>query len=132
MDRVYYHYELWEDYQNGMYNEVKEGRDERIQKAIYILGDESRCIEAMRMVTNEWKIATLQNLTNESCNRRAWLGQTCCNIQCGVKEDETRQAWGLLSEEQRKKANHCADVVIKEWENEYMKTLPNYQLSWFE
>lgn len=132
MDRVYYHYEMWEDYQNRMYDEVKDGRDERVSRAVEILGDKQSCISAMRKVVSMWKYATEQNLTNESCNRRAWLGQACCNIVAGVKEDETRQAWGELTEQQRQMANHCADIVIQEWEKEYAKTLPFYQISLFD
>ena len=94
MKQVFYHYELWEDFQNGMYDEVKEGRKERIQKAIYLLTNESLCYEFMQKVTNEWIHATEQTLTNPSVNHQAFLGQTACNMYAGIKEDETREAWG--------------------------------------
>ena len=93
MIKKYYPYTEWEDYKNGMYDEIKEGRKQRIQLAIMCLGNFLNCYNSMKRVTSEWIIATEQNLTNEQYNRRAWLGQTACNIEYGVKEDETREAW---------------------------------------
>lgn len=48
MKRVYYHYTQWEDFQSGMYNEVKEGREERIQKAIELLTNDELCYKYMK------------------------------------------------------------------------------------
>lgn len=127
MKRIFHHYEKWEDYQNRMYDELKDKRNERIQLALKCLGNKENCFDAMRMVINNWEIACEQNLTNENSNRKAWLGQAACNIFYGVKEDETRQAWGLLEREQRYMANKIADIVIAEWEKRFLPTQENYQ-----
>ena len=115
MDRIWHHYELWEDYHNGMYNESRDGRPERVQRAAEILGDPVVCERAMRQVVETWPKATEFNLSNAEINRRAWLGQACCSCYAGIHEDEVREAWGLLTNEQRVRANIIATVVIKEW-----------------
>ena len=50
MHRIYHHYEKWEDYQNRMYDEIKDGRKERVLLAIECLGNKEKCYNAMKMV----------------------------------------------------------------------------------
>ena len=123
MQRVWYHYEKWEDFQNGMYDEEKEGRQERVEKAVYILTNEDLLYQMMSAVTREWKYATEQQLTNTRANPQSFLGQTACSYCAGIHEDETREAWGKLTPEQRYKANAIADRVYKEWRERYEKAL---------
>lgn len=115
--RKFHHYEKWEDYQSGMYDELKDGRDCRINLAVSLLSNPTLCERFMREVVKRWKNASEQVLTNVSINRRAWLGQSACCLYAGVKEDETRAAWGQLTNEQRKTANEIAEKVIKDYEN---------------
>ena len=131
MQRIFYHFSLWEDYHNGMYDECKYGRQERVQKAVEILGTPKICRKAMQRVVDEWTIATEYNLSNAGINRKAWLGQACCSIYANVHEDETREAWGLLTNEQRKQANIIAYQIIKKWIDEYEKKHSN-QISLFD
>lgn len=119
MTRIWHHFDLWEDYHHGMYDEDREGRRERVLRAAEILGDPILCERAMRMVVADWRYASEFNLSNAEINRRAWLGQAACSIYGGVHEDETREAWGLLTNEQRVQANNIATVVIKEWLREH-------------
>lgn len=130
MIQKFYHYTKWEDFQNGMYDEMKEGRSERVKKAVKLLSDTQELYKQMARVTTEWKFATEQNLTNNSINHQAFLGQTACSIWQGIKEDETREAWGYLTNEQRYRANRVADKVFDEWQNRYRReTEGHYQLS---
>lgn len=132
MKQIFYHYTLWEDYKNGMYDEIKEGRNKRIEKAISLLTNLELLYKNMKKVTLEWKYATEQNLSNPITNHQAFLGQAACNIWAGVKEDETREAWGRLTNEQRYRANKVADKVYYEWKRRYEKDKPNFQLSLFD
>lgn len=133
MKQIFYHYTLWEDYKNGMYDEIKDGRKDRVKQAVILLSDTAKLYEQMSRVTHEWKYATEQNLSNNSINHQAFLGQTACNIWRGIKEDETREAWGHLTCEQRYKANRVADQVYKEWYEQYEKEHGScYQLSLFD
>lgn len=130
MKPVYHHYEKWEDYQNGMYNEVKEGRKERVLKAKELLCDTDKLYIYMKRVSQEWKHACEQTFT-QNYNHQAFLGQCACNIYADIKEDETREAWGLLANEQRYKANSVADRVFEEWKRKYEEDKPNFQTSLF-
>lgn len=132
MKQVFYHYTVWEDFKNGMYNEQKEGRKERVKMAVKILSDTELLYKCMKRVTTEWTHATEQVLTNPIINHKAFLGQAACNIHAGIKEDETREAWGYLTNEQRRAANKVADKVDNEWKKEYMKNKVGYQFSIFE
>jgi len=115
MERIFSHYTEWEDYQNGMYNEDKENRSERIKDVAKVLGDPVVCREQMMAVVEKWKKATEYNLSNSSMNRIAWLGQSACCIYSGVHEDETREGWWKLTEEQRMEANNIAREIITKW-----------------
>ena len=133
MKQRYYHYTTWEDFKHGMYDEDKENRHERVQKAVELLTDLENLYEQMTRVTIQWKYATEQNLTNANINHQAFLGQTACSIWAGVHEDETREAWGVLTCEQRYKANRVADRVFKEWQARFEKeNETQYQLSFME
>lgn len=132
MKQVYYHYTEWEDFQNGMYDEVKEGRQSRVHKAVELLSNPDMLYVQMSRVTREWTKCTEQNFTNASINHQAFLGQTACNIWAGIKEDETREAWGLLTNDQRHKANAVADRVYYEWERRYLRDQDGYQYSFFD
>lgn len=115
MERIFHHYNKWEDYHAGMYDECKEGREERVKQAAEILGTPQICREAMQMVIAQWEKATEYNLSNEQINRKAWLGQAACCCYAGIHEDETREAWGIMTEAQRVEANRIAAGIIKRW-----------------
>ena len=139
MKRVFYHYTLWEDFKSGMYNppcrdsvEASAASKERIEKAAKCLSDEKLCRANMQKVVATWTIATEQVLTNLEQNRRAWLGWCACFMYGGCHDEETRAAWGLMTEQNRIRANKIADEVIKEWEREYEKRFPNFQYSMFD
>ena len=115
MNRIFHHYSLWEDYHAGMYDESKDGRAERVLEAVHILGTPDICKQAMEKVIAEWTIATEYNLSNAEINRKAWLGQAACSCYAGIHEDETREAWGIMTEAQRIEANRIAARIIKIW-----------------
>lgn len=115
MERIFHHYNKWEDFHAGMYAESREGRKERVKQAANILGTPSICKKAMEKVISEWQIATEYNLSNAEINRKAWLGQAACSCYAGIHEDETREAWGIMTEPQRIEANRIAASIIRKW-----------------
>ena len=136
IEQVFYRYEMWEDFQSGMYNppsvsSINTGvsSEKRIEKAIECLSNEKLCREYMKKVVTEWSIATKQVLTNPDSNGRAWLGQCACFMYGGCHDEETRKAWVMLKPEYQKTANKIADNVIYEWLQEYSKSCPNYQIT---
>ena len=133
MKQKFYPYTMWEDFQHGMYDEVKEGRAERVRFAYELLSFPEELYSYMQRVSREWKYACEQTFTNPSINHQAFLGQSACNLYAGCKEDETREAWGLLTNEQRYEANKVADRVYNEWKYKYEReNESSYQLSLWE
>jgi hypothetical protein len=133
IEQVFYRYELWEDFQSGMYNPTSATTEQSgIEKAVECLSNETKCRESMKRVVVEWQIATAQVLTNPESNGRAWLGQCACFMFGGCHDEETRKAWVLLNPEQQKVANGIADEIIFAWLSEYSKRCPNYQTSLFD
>lgn len=130
IEQVFYRYELWEDFQSGMYNPRNELY--AIEKAIECLSNQDVCKTYMEKVVSEWNIATAQVLTNPESSGRAWLGQCACFMYAGCRDEETRKAWVLLTQQQQRDANRIADQVIYGWLSEYAKKCPNYQMTFFE
>lgn len=119
MKQVFHPYQTWEGFKSGMYEPNKIGRADRVMKARKLLSSPQLLKREMTRVTTEWPIETEHVLTDLSISHRAWLGQSACNIYAGVKEDETREAWGYLSNKQRKEANDVADIVDRQWRESY-------------
>ncbi len=112
IQKYYTHYLNWEDWQNGMYRDI-ENKQYYIHKAIECLRNP---YEAMLKVTKEWRYSSKENLSDLTSNRKSWLGQAACCYQFKVPEHITREAWGLLTKEERINANRIAQIVINKWE----------------
>lgn len=111
----------WEDYINGMFDVPNLEDEEKIEieNSITMLSDTTMFDETCKLVLFNWVISSKVNLTNVSCNRRAWLGQAACSYKFNSCETSTRFSWGLLTENQRIEANAVADKWIRIFENNY-------------
>lgn len=114
-----------------MYEPCKEGREKRVKVARWLLSNPISLRESMQRVTKEWTHETEHVLSDPAISHRAWLGQSACNIYCGAREDETREAWGLLTDHERREANRQADEVDKQW-RELKDGTKQHQLSLFD
>jgi hypothetical protein len=116
MKRKFHHYEKWEDFKNGMYENMQ-GRDRRIMlnRAITFMGNAELFGEFMMKVISEWPVSCEQNLTDKNTNNQPWIGQAACCMAIKCPEDVTREAWGFLSKQQQLEANEKADLAIKAW-----------------
>lgn len=120
MDRIYHPYYEWEDYLNGMYNlPDKKEENKLISLSIEVLTNTDLFLDICKEVLNNWKIASLVNMTNKQCNRKAWLGQASCSLKYNVPEICTRIAWGELSNSERFEADQVADKIINSFEVNY-------------
>ena len=135
----FYRYELWEDFQSGMYNppsarstDTGVTSEQCIDRAIECLSNEVLCRKYMEKVVDEWEISTQEVLTNPESNGRSWLGQCACFMYGGCHDEETRKAWVRLDPATQKQANRIADQVIRKWLLGYSKRCPNHQLSLFD
>lgn len=115
-------YTVWEDYLNGMYDPYDIGNEEQfVTYAAEVLVNKSLFKKTCLELLEAWPISSKVNLTNQSCNRRAWLGQAACSFKYKVPEICTRMAWSRLTDMQRYEANKIADSIINFFEKNYEK-----------
>lgn len=118
--QVFIPYYEWEDWINGMW---AKGNEDHLQAAIEFTGDHVKYGAAMGEVIQAWPRTMLNSLTNKSINRHAFLGHCAVCFKLGIAESITRQAWGLLTDQQRFDADAQAEKYIKHWEYEYSRSL---------
>jgi len=70
----------------------------------------------MFMVVKEWNYSSLQNLSNKSMNRIAWLGQAAVCKCLGISSLSTMYAWKFIDIDVRNLADNKAIKTIKLWE----------------
>lgn len=90
-----------------------------LQRAVIFTGNHRLYGRYMQRVTIEWPNSCINALTDYNLNRKAWIGHAACALALRCPEDITRQAWGLLTDEQRILANRQADRAIQSWEMRY-------------
>ena len=96
-----------------------------LKTAIEVTGDHASYGKAMNQVIYKWKNTMKNNLTNQSINRRAFLGHCAVFYKLQIPEYIVRSAWKHLTDEQRRLADIQAENNIKEWELWYMRKLIN-------
>jgi len=117
MRQIYLHYNLWEDFKNGMYNDNKvENEELMIYNAKYVLSNKFVFYKALQCVLKYWPNSIHVNLSNKKTNRQAWLGAAGCNYLHKCPEYITRIGWSILSQEQQREANKIADIFILKYE----------------
>ena len=117
--QVYIPYWEWEDYINGMWRKVpKEQELEMLIKAIKFTGNHIKYGGAMLEVSKKWPKTMLNSLTNQSINRRAFIGHCAVQYKIGIPEYITRMAWKQLTDKQRFLADDIAEKTIKHYLNE--------------
>ena len=118
MKQIFHNFILWEDYKNGMYACSWTNEEEvlHIQNAVKILSNADLFSSVLINVLNDWKISADVNLSNQSQNRRAWLGWAACSYKYKVPEILTRVACNTLTEQQQITANKVAENFIKKYE----------------
>ena len=94
-----------------------------LQRAVTFTGNHRLYGRYMQRVTMEWPNSCLNALTDYNLNRKAWIGHAACALALRCPEDITRQAWGLLHNEQRILANRQAERTIYAWEVRYRASL---------
>ena len=118
VERIWHNHNKWEDYHAGLYDSGN-NREEMVKSSYDLLSSPYRLFVEMVRVSIEWPHCAEFNLSNQSANRRAWLGWSSCCYHHGATDEETRKAWNMLNKEQKEKANGVATVVINTWEQNY-------------
>lgn len=117
MKRIYHPYWLWEDYKAGFYDNVSgEEKKKLLLKAVEMFNSKELTKSNMLRVIEEWKYSCEHNLTNESLNKIAYIGQGACCLYSKIPSTITMEAWSLLTEEVKNRSNELALFTIKQWE----------------
>ena len=112
--RIYHDYRLWEEVKHNMWGDAK---DNALKEAIELISNHKLYGFFMMRVANEWKYSCENALTDQSLNKKAWIGHAAVALAIGCPEDITRKAWGYLTDEQRILANEEARRAIRHWEH---------------
>ena len=102
----------WEDFQAGLY-ENRPAQDDLIDNSETLLSDPDEFFEVANEMIREWPNAALQNLVHIVTGQQAWIGQASCCYAHGATSEETRQAWGRLSNDIQRRANLVADAALE-------------------
>jgi hypothetical protein len=120
--RVYHPIDQWEEMRTAMWLTCDKP-DEMLVRAVEFTGQWQLYASWMERVIHDWPISCENSLTDYRINRKAWLGHAACAMAINCPEKITRQAWGMLSDAQRRLANREAERFIRQWENDYAKSL---------
>lgn len=116
MKRIYHPYWKWEDYKAGFYDNCSgERKAQLINKCIQMFNNEQLTIKYMNLVIENWVYSCQHNLTNESLNKIAYIGQAACCLYGGVPSTVTMEAWSMLDAKVQERANKEAEKVLNKW-----------------
>lgn len=120
MNRIYHHYEAWEDFPAGFYDNVSgKNKAQLIDKVIELFSSPELTKQYMDLVIKLWPNSCEHNLSNLSMNRIAYLGQGACCLYAGVPSSITMEAWNKVDKNFRDIADSIAEKIISEWEVAY-------------
>ncbi len=129
IQQIYHHYNKWECYKNGMWAKVPPDKQENLlQQAINFTSNYLLYGRAMIKVVDNWVYCLEHHLTDNSINKKAYIGHCAVSIELNIPESITRMAWHYLTDEQRYLANKEADKAIKYWEIKHTKKIHNGQI----
>jgi hypothetical protein len=114
--RRYHGFRLWEDWQAGMWAE--DGPAGGTEESARLLSDQSLFAATAAEMLEHWPVTAEHNLTAPG-KRRSWVGQASCCYLIGATEEQVREAWWLLTAEERDAANSVADDVVSGWRARY-------------
>ena len=84
---------------------------------IKYMKDHDKFKEGMKKAVFNWSNSMLNNLTNPSMNKIAYIGQGACCLYGNVPSTITMECWRLLSTDVQERSNLLALSVIKKWNN---------------
>jgi hypothetical protein len=107
---------MWEDYKFGFYENCSGNEKvEKIHKVLELFNNEELTKEYMYKVLELWPYSCEHNLTNESLNKIAYIGQAACCIYAKVPNTVTMEAWSLLEKDIQDRSDKIAKEVIEHW-----------------
>jgi hypothetical protein len=120
MKRIYHPYWLWEDHKAGFYENCSgENKELLILKGIEMFNCEIKTKENMLRVINEWQYSCEHNLTNESLNKIAYIGQSACCLYSNIPNKVTMEIWNKLEKNVQDRSNKIANDILNIWKQKH-------------
>lgn len=117
MKRVYHHYQMWEDWTFGFYDNLSgSNKQSKLDKVVEMFNSKELTTQYMNKVVNEWQYSCEHNFSNESINKIAYLGQAACCLYSEIPATITMEAWSLLDKSVQERSNSIAKKIIDKWE----------------
>lgn len=116
MKRIFHSFDKWEDLRHNFYGGIMEyKKDNTLQLYADLLRDLSKFEAALQIITRDWTCSCEHNLTNESMNRIAYLGQASCALLHQVPHTVSMGGYNLLTIEEKSKADNMAEKYLNIW-----------------
>lgn len=116
MKRIYHPWNKWEDYRCNFYGGVGTfDKTNSLQTYASLLSDLPRFESALKTIIDEWRHSCEHNLSNESMNRVAYLGQASCALVYNVPHNVCMGGYNLLTDEQKAAADAMALKYLNIW-----------------
>lgn len=120
MTRIFHPWDKWEDYRHNFYGGVCEyEKDGTLGSYAGLLRDLPAFEEALRVIILEWKYSCEHNLSNESMNRIAYLGQAAHALVFKVPHNVSMSGYNLLTPEEQQAADALAQKYLNLWLEKY-------------
>ena len=116
MNRIFHTWDKWECFPAGFWNNKKEGltKQECEEKYRELLSDCDLFASILENIIKEWKYSCEHNLSNESMNRIAWLGQASLSYHLGIPSCY-RSGYNKLTDQQKIDADATAMIYLNKW-----------------
>ena len=115
-NRIYHPWDPREAYPFDFYkNCTGQDKEFKLQSVVNMFNsaiDTERC---MNYVVDNWKSSMEHNLTNNSMNKIAYIGQCACAYYDNIPSTATMEGWSLLSDEVTDRSNLLAQDAIDKW-----------------
>jgi len=115
INQIFHHFSKWEDYKYGFYDLSCIDSKEHIEKSVELLSNQEEFYKYAKKVVREWVYSCEQNLTDNSINKIAYIGQSACCMANKTPAFVTRNAWWFVDDVDKELANETARRVLKEW-----------------
>lgn len=116
MKRIFHSWDKWEDYRHNFHGGVGVyQKDNTLELYASLLKDLTKFEAALKIIISEWKYSCEHNLTNDSMNRVAYLGQASCALVYNVPSSVSMGGYNLLTNEEKSAADAMAKKYLDLW-----------------
>lgn len=125
MNRIYHPWDKWEDYKHNFYGGADYNYDKTLELYACLLKDLTKFEDALKIIINEWHFSCEHNLSNESMNRIAYLGQAANALVNKVPAHVSMGGYNLLTREEQQAADALAQKYLTMWleKHEFVKKI---------